>query len=197
MIGRLIEVWSGKRLDEYLAEAVFEPLEMKDTSFSVPENKRGRFASCHTHKSGKLAVADSYKASEYNKGFEFLSGGGGLVSTIDDYSKFCLMLVNGGQLDGKRVLKSRTVELMFTDQLSEAEGDFKFGLGFAVEDITLGTGDAKASATQVSWGGYASTAFRIVPEERMYQIVFRQHVPSANGLAGRIIPMIYEGFRRD
>ena len=105
LLGRLVEVWSGMSLDQYFQETVIDPLEMVDTGFSIPKSKRDRFASCHMMKDGKLIVIDSAEGSEFNGGFEFLSGGGGLLSTIDDYAKFCQMLVNWGETGGKRLMR--------------------------------------------------------------------------------------------
>lgn len=197
LLGRLIEVWSGKPLNEHMQEAVFTPLNMKDTGFSISEDKRNRFASCHTAVDGKLAIIDKAATSDFNGGFEFQSGGGGLVSTMQDYANFCQMLVNGGEFNGQRVLKNETVRLMFTDQLESVPGQFRFGLGFAIGEVTLGSGDSERTATQYSWGGYASTAFRIVPEEKLIQIVVLQRVPSANGLGDRLLPIIFKGASKD
>jgi CubicO group peptidase (beta-lactamase class C family) len=193
LLGRLIEVWSGKSLDQYLKETLFDPLEMVDTAFSIPESKRARFASCHILKEGELVVVDGAEASEFNGGFEFLSGGGGLLSTIDDYGKFCQMLVDWGSVGGKSLIKRETLDLMFTDQLDEVAGDFKFGLGFAIAEINLGEGAHRRKAAQYSWAGYASTDFRIVPKEKLFQIMFRQQVPSSHGLANRLFRIAYDG----
>jgi CubicO group peptidase (beta-lactamase class C family) len=132
LLGRLIEIWSGEPLDRYLQRAVFEPLEMTDTGFAVPREKRARFTSCHTLAEGKLAVVDPAASSPFNDGFEFLSGGGGLVSTVRDYANFCQMLVDGGQFKGRRLLQPETLRLMFTDQLDGVDGANRFGLGFAM-----------------------------------------------------------------
>jgi CubicO group peptidase (beta-lactamase class C family) len=196
LLGRLIEVWSGMPLDQYFQETIFGPLNMVDTAFSIPESKRGRFASCHIMKEGKLEVVDRAESSEFNGGFDFLSGGGGLLSTIDDYGKFCQMLVDWGAVGGKRLIKRETLDLMFTNQLEELAGDFKFGLGFAIAEIDVGRGAQRRKAAQYSWAGYASTDFRIVPGEKLFQITFRQQVPSSNGLANRLFRMAYDGLER-
>ena len=177
LLGRLIEVWSGKPLDEYLRQTIFEPLEMVDTGFSIPPEKRERFASCHTLRDGKLAVVDKAADSPFNDGFAFLSGGGGLISTIQDYANFCQMLIDGGEFKGERILKEETVKLMFTNQLEDVAGNFRFGLGFAISDIDLGSGRNKHKAPQYFWSGYASTDFRLVPEAKLFQIFVRQRVP--------------------
>ena len=193
LLGRLIEVWSGKPLDLFLRESVLEPLEMADTGFFVPKVKRARFTTCLTVRDGKFAVLDPAASSPFNDGFEFLSGGGGLLSTVNDYAKFCQMLVDGGQFKGRRLLKPETLKLMFTDQLTDVGGSFKFGLGFAIEEIKLGSGEAQRTATQYSWGGYASTEFRIVPAERLIQIFARQQIPYTQDLAKKQFAVVYEG----
>ena len=195
LLGRLVEVWSGQSLDEYLQKEIFTPLEMVDTGFSVPRSKRNRFGSCHTLRDGKLGIIDKASSSEFNEGFEFLSGGGGLVSTIQDYANFCQMLVDDGRFKECRILKSETVRLMFTDQLNGVAGNFRFGLGFAITEVKLGSGDEERMAKQYSWGGYASTDFRIVPDEGLFQIAVRQRVPSDHSLAARLFPIIYRGLR--
>ena len=193
LLGRLIEVWSGETLDKYLQRAVLDPLEMVDTGFSVPVAKRDRFATCHTLRDGKLAIIDKASSSEFNKGFEFLSGGGGLLSTIGDYANFCQMLVDQGEFKGRRLLNPETLKLMFTDQLNGVAGPFHFGLGFAIMEIELGSGDNVRKAMQYSWGGYASTDFRVVPEAKLFQIIMRQRVPSSHSLANKLFPVIYQG----
>ncbi len=193
LLGRLVEVWSGMALDEYLQEAIFTPLEMVDTSFSVPSSKQDRFASCHKWEDGEHFVADKAASSPFLDGFEFLSGGGGLVSTMQDYANFCQMLVDGGEFNGNRILEDSTLALMFTDQLSGTAGDFRFGLGFAMDDIELGAGDTKRSATIYFWAGYANTSFEIVPEARLFQIFMRQSIPNNHDVANAVFPLVYPG----
>lgn len=193
VLGRLIEVWSGKPLDAYMQGAVFEPLEMVDTGFSVPKEKRGRFASCHAWEGDKQVIVDKASGSPFNEGFAFLSGGGGLVSTMQDYANFCQMMVDGGEYQGKRILKEETIKLMFSDQLNGVAGDFKFGLGFAIADVTLGSGDQQRKATSYYWGGYANTAFRLVPDANLFQIFMRQTVPSTHRVANKLFAIVYEG----
>ena len=103
------------------------------------------------------------------------------------------MLIDGGEFKGKRILKNDTVKLMFTNQLEDAAGNFRFGLGFAITDIDLGSGKNKHKAPQYFWSGYASTDFRLVPEAKLFQIFVRQRVPSSHGLANRFFSMVYEG----
>jgi len=193
LLGRLIEIWSGKPFDEYMQQTVLTPLEMVDTGFLVPVGKRDRFATCHAWEDDKQIVADKAGTSPFREGFEFLSGGGGLVSTMRDYANFCQMLVDGGEYKGKRMLEASTLERMFTDQLSGAGGEFRFGLGFAIKDIELGVGDAKRDAKAYYWGGYASTAFQVVPEANMFQIFMQQSIPSNHDVANALFAIVYSG----
>jgi CubicO group peptidase (beta-lactamase class C family) len=191
LLGRLIEVWSGTTLDKYLEASIFKPLEMHDTGFRVQPDVRDRFASCHTTKDGQLAILDKSTSSQYGSGFNFLSGGGGLVSTLNDYAKFCQMLVEGGQRDGVRILQPATVQMMFADQLGKVPGDFRFGLGFAINEIEVGDGNNRRQVKEYYWGGYASTDFRLVPELKLFQIFIRQHIPSDHQLANRAFRSVY------
>jgi outer membrane protein assembly factor BamB len=193
LLGRLIEVWSGEPIDRYLQRAVFLPLEMIDTGFLVPEDKRARFTSCHTLSEGKLTVLDPAASSAYKDGFEFLSGGGGLVSTVRDYANFCQMLVDGGEFKERRLLKPETLRLMFTDQLGGVDGGRRFGLGFAIEDVTVGSGAEQRRVTCYGWGGYASTLFAVVPDERLFQIFALQQLPYTEELARQQFGIVYTG----
>lgn len=191
LLGRLIEVWSGKTLDAFLRESVLEPLKMSDTGFFVPAAKRNRFASCFGTGNGRREVVDPAASSPFNDGFVFLSGGGGLVSTARDYARFCRMLVDDGVFEGRRLLDARTLRVMFTNQLPGAGDTFRFGLGFEITDVTLGSGATRRQATEFTWGGYASTEFRVVPSERIVQIVLRQEVPFDNTLAKELAASVY------
>jgi len=178
LLGRLVEIWSGKPLDEYMQEAICKPLEMVDTGFKVPEEKRSRFVSCHTVKDGKPIVVDKGSTSGFIQGFAFLSGGGGMVSTMADYGNFCQMLVDGGLFKGVEILKPETVREMLTNQMKDAAGPMQFGLGFAIHNELFGTGNNQQLVREFDWAGYATTDFRIYPDLGMYQIYLRQHLPS-------------------
>ena len=109
MCGRLVEIISGQRFDEYLRKTLFEPLGMSDTGFAVPDEKVDRFAACYRRDaSKKLVLLDDPQRSGYRSEPSFLSGGGGLVSTTADYLRFCQMLLDGGELDGVRCLGRKT-----------------------------------------------------------------------------------------
>jgi CubicO group peptidase (beta-lactamase class C family) len=189
----LVELISGKRFDEYLESELFEPLGMADTGFYVPDQKGERLATNYRRLPDKtLGPPEERLARDYRQPPRFLSGGGGLVSTTGDYLRFCRMLLQGGELDGARILGPRTVEFMTRNQLpggcdiaAIALGTFGetrfngtgFGLGFAVGLGPVATGYI-GSAGEYYWGGAASTIFWIDPKEELIVIFMTQLMPS-------------------
>ncbi|MFN7949675.1 MAG: serine hydrolase domain-containing protein [Blastocatellia bacterium] len=192
VLGRLVEVVSGKSFDQYLQERIFTPLQMTDTGFYVPPAKKNRLAKLYTlTKEGRLTPAEvcatrqectdkfPNAAPSYLEPVTLLSGGGGLVSTANDYLRFCQMLLNGGQLDGVRLLSRKTVELMSSDHLGEIQmgmPGYGFGLGFAVSKAP-GQAGMMGSAGEYNWGGAAGTKFWIDPKEDMIGIYMIQILP--------------------
>jgi CubicO group peptidase (beta-lactamase class C family) len=191
---RLVEIMSGKRFDEYVDSEVLAPLGMVDTGFFVPEEHVGRFAACYRRNSRKeLVLLDDPRDSGYLSPPSFLSGGGGLVSTTDDYLRFCQMLVSGGELDGRRILGRKTVELMATNHIpgggelsdialtsSFTEVGFTgvgFGLTMAVSNGPAATGSV-GSVGEFQWGGAASTIFWVDPAEELAVVFMTQLMPS-------------------
>ncbi|HEX2463486.1 MAG TPA: serine hydrolase domain-containing protein [Thermoanaerobaculia bacterium] len=194
--GRLIEVLSGKPLDQFLEERIFGPLGMNDTSFAVADKEWNRLAILYspegtgtgsdlflTSTGGKkpLVPADPARADRgYRQGATYFSAGGGLVSSAVDYLQFAQMMLNGGELDGKRILSRKSVELMTTDHLGDIPGlwspGYGFGLGFAVlEDV--GASGALGSAGEFNWGGAAGTRFWVDPKEELIGIYMIQILP--------------------
>jgi CubicO group peptidase (beta-lactamase class C family) len=203
VLGRIVEVASGKGLDEFFAERIFKPLDMKDSGFYVPENKLDRFTATHgmDAKEKKLKVAETADKSRYRAMPKMLSGGGGCVSTARDYLRFCQMLLNGGELDGVRLLKKESVAEMTRNQLSEeamksknggnAEVGDGFGLGFGVR---VGKDDPTAGKAvgEYYWGGAASTHFWISPNQELIVVALEQFMPNRPNLAQAIKPLIYQ-----
>ncbi len=188
VLGYLVEVLSGQPLDEYLKEHIFSPLSMNDTHFEIPDSKDDRFVTNYTtdKETGKLKVIDAPSFSPYCKEVTFFSGGGGLASTAEDYLRFCQMLINGGELEGKRLLSPKTIELMTQDHSAHAAHDggpvvmptfgTGFGLGFAVTKNLAYTG-LTGSLGAYGWGGAAGTYFRIDPEEDLILLLMIQLMP--------------------
>jgi CubicO group peptidase (beta-lactamase class C family) len=193
IVGRLVEILSGLRLDEYLRREIFEPLGMVDTGFSVPESEHPRLAACYEYRPATTPrLMEGPFANGILRPRSYLSGSGGLVSTTHDYVAFCHMLANGGQLDGRRVLGRKTLELMTVNHLpggatlqDMAVGGFGeagfegvgFGLGFAVGLGPAATAMA-GSGGEFYWGGAASTAFWVDPVEDLFVVFMTQLFPS-------------------
>ena len=196
--GRLVEVLSGERFDRFLAHRIFEPLGMVDTSFQVPAEKRARFTQMYapTKKSRyELQAAPADSSTGFLEPVKFQSGGGGMVSTTADYLRFCQMLLNGGELDGARLLGRKTVELMTRDhivgrpQTAILQEGYGYGLGVAVHLDPAKSGSAESVGTY-RWGGAAGTRFWIDPEEEMVGIYMVQILPH-NGLSyGRMFKQL-------
>jgi CubicO group peptidase (beta-lactamase class C family) len=202
ILGRLIEVISERPLDQFLQQEIFAPLQMGDTFFEIPEAKISRFGTNHSvDKTGKLMVIDRPSSSPFSHPVSLFSGGGGLISSTMDYLRFAQMLLNGGELDGVRLLSPTTVALMQRNQLTEtsskgysdsasATGAIGFGLGFG-----LITGEQKLSATEVgaySWGGLAGTLFWVDPTHEMIAILMIQRVWSPEVLRSRFRNLTYQ-----
>ena len=180
--GYLVEVMSEMTFDKYLSVMVFEPLGMDDTGFHVPEEKHSRLAALYTKdEEGKLtklsgtAGLTEDEEADFNDIFKkpaiHFSGGGGLVSTVDDYERFCRMLLNGGELDGVRILEESTVDMIMSDQLPEAV-DYASGSGYG-----LG-GHVNTESGAYGWSGAASTSFVIDPSHDLIALAFTQFMPS-------------------
>ena len=189
VLGHLVEVVSGLKLDEYFKHNIFEPLGMADTDFSCPEEKLNRLASLYEHNPSGEPKLMEVPALDV----KFLSGGGGLYSTMSDYYQFASMLLNKGELNGKRILGRKTVEYMTMNHLPDgkdltemSESAFSetpyagvgFGLGFSVM-IDPAKSQTLSDVGEFGWGGMASTVFFINPKEDMLVIFLTQLVPSS------------------
>ena len=191
VLGRLIEIWSGQSFESFLQERVLGPLQMTDTDWYCPEEKWDRLAMLYVPHGG-----DSFPFEELAKGAmhppRIHGGGGGLVSSASDYQRFMTMLLGGGELDGVRLISSRTLELMTRNHLPEdvdleeiARASFSeteyagigFGLGFSVV-IDAVKNKSLASEGTFSWGGAASTVFWVDPAEDLTVGFYTQLLPS-------------------
>ncbi|RAK56504.1 serine hydrolase domain-containing protein [Phenylobacterium deserti] len=204
--GALVEVISGKPLAQYLQEVIFDPLGMVDTGFHVPADKASRLAANYQRLPDKtLKLIDDPQNSPFLTEPAFKSGGGGLVGTSADYLRFCEMLRRGGELDGRRIIGPRTLELMRLnflpggrDLASTAVGGFSetayegvgFGLGFAMTVDQTAT--ATLSQSDYYWGGAASTIFWVDPREELVVIFMTQLMPSwVFNVRGQLKSIVY------
>jgi CubicO group peptidase (beta-lactamase class C family) len=184
VVGRLVEVMSGQTLDEYFRKRIFEPLGMRDTYFYLPAAKANRFAALYRPGSDKkiqLAEAPGPESRWIKEPHVYFSGAGGLVSTASDYFRFQQMMLNGGELDGARLLGRKTVELMTTNHTRDLPiwltgPGYGFGLGYSVVRDT-GEAGLPASVGTFGWGGAFCTYFWVDPKEEMVGILMAQVRP--------------------
>lgn len=191
ILARLVEVWSGKTFIEFLQERIFGPLGMVDTDFYVPESKHARFATNYAPVDPMqpmqpgLNVAPDALVGGYLKPKSFMSGGGGLVSTLGDYTNFIRMLIGNGEFDGVRILKPETIQLMRTNQLPEGVGvqlpnwmmpATVFGIGLALKTGPH-EGEPESATDEFHWGGMAGTHSWIAPRANLAGLIFTQRLP--------------------
>ena len=192
VLGRVVEVITGETLADYLAAEVFEPLGMFDTGFYVDVRQMPRFASVYQPRGDSLeklpetpVVSDDrrliYSSSyPYDEPQTYYSGGAGLHSTVFDYARFLQALLNGGELEGARILGRRTVQLMTRDHLiglGVTDAGRRFGLGFAIAGDPGLTGGPRSEGA-FGWGGFFNTAYWVDPEEQLVAIIMTQLYPN-------------------
>ena len=194
VLGAVVERVSGQTLDAFFRDRIFAPLGMNDTFFQVPADKLDRLTDCYTFaaRQGRV-IYDRGADSAWANRPRLLSGGGGLVSSARDYHRFCTMCLNGGTLDGARILGRKTLDLMTQNHLpggsdlsamskslfsEAANAGTGFGLGFAI-NIDPVRSMVPGSAGEYYWGGMFSTAFFIDPVERLSMVFMTQLSPSS------------------
>ena len=204
VLGYLIEVISGMPLDQYLKKAIFDPLNMNDTYFFLPDDKVNRLAALNKindqgnlrEVNGEIVNGTNNYSSDYqyNSPKTYFSGGAGLVSTAGDYYKLLQMLLNDGQLDGRRILGKKTIELMTTAQddinyyWGKGEG---FGFGFSISQGPGYTGTIESKGTY-GWTGYFSTFFWIDPQEDLIGIIMTQTRPYNASIERKFKNAVYQ-----
>ena len=194
VLGYVVQVASDMPFDRFVKTRILDPLKMQDTFFVVPAEKRNRVAKTYTTKDGTLVEKEPEKYEDTTVPF----GGMGLYSTIGDYARFAQMLLNGGQIDGTRILSRKTVELMMSNHLNhmtkqtigdnDSEG---FGLGGSVR-IDLAKGSSLGSVGAFGWGGAASTYYRIDPKERTVALLFMQYRPYDTDTLNQFSTLFYQ-----
>ena len=188
ILGAVIEKASGMDLNNFLQQEIFEPLEMSDSHFYLPENKRDRLAVVYQPKPGggiqAIPATDGMRSQGlYIDGPRIsYSGGAGLLSTANDYARFLQMTLNGGELDGKRILSRKTIELMTTNHLGDLpfRSGQGFGLGFSIV-TDLGERGTLGSVGEYGWGGAYHSTYWVDPQEELVVVYLTQIIP-ATGL---------------
>ena len=192
VLGRVIEVVTGQTLAEYMAAEIFEPLGMVDTAFYKSSSEADRFAAIYSPlgdgivKATEDPVVSSDQRTIYSAGYPYgeaqgyFSGGAGLTSTISDYARFLLAMLNGGELEGARILGRRTVQLMTRDHLvglGVPPGGQQFGLGFSISGERGVTGGPRSEGA-FGWLGFFNTVYWVDPEEQLVAIIMTQLYPN-------------------
>ena len=208
VVGKLVEAVSGKKLEDYFRENIFVPLKMNDTSYNVPDAKGPRMVAQQQRSGERMDGAVVLQQPQLGLTIASPIGGGGLASTADDYGRFMRMLLNGGELEGARVLKADTVTLMGQNHIGAvsvpalksalprsadftfiADGRDKWGLGFL---ITVDQVAGKRSPGSLSWGGINNTFFWIDPARGIGGVIMMQYLPFADAKA----LAVYDTFER-
>jgi CubicO group peptidase (beta-lactamase class C family) len=208
VLGRVVEIASGQTLEAFFSDHIFGPLGLTDTGFSIDESASGRLAALYVPapQTNKATPLDSFGPSPFKRP-KFLSGGGGLIGSASDYHRFTQMLMRGGELDGVRLLGSRTVAYMTRNHIPGdadleafgrplfAETTFDgigFGLGFSVMKDPV-KNKVLSRAGEFAWGGAASTAFFVDPAEKMTALFMTQLLPSStHPIRSQLRQLVYQ-----
>jgi methyl acetate hydrolase len=208
-LGRLVEKLSGRNLEEYFREHIFTPLGMSDTFYNVPDARQARLVTVHRRQGGRADAPLTEVPNQPPRPATTFNGGGGLSSTASDYLRFERMILNGGTLDGARILSADTVALMTRNQIGDVgvravktaqpdlsmdftfidDGKDKWGLGFL---LTARHVPGKRSAGSLSWGGIDNTYFWIDPARGIAGVIMMQLLPFADTKA----LSVYDTFER-
>jgi len=194
ILGYLVECVSGMTLAQFIEKKIAEPLGMADTHFFLPAEKVGRFSSVYgvDEKGGIKRVEDARDNFYVNGPRQCYAGGAGLLSTAEDYARFLLMLLGGGQLGGVCLLSPKSVELMTVDHVGSLYGSQAFGLGFWLTD-RLGRNGQPGSAGSYGWGGAYHTTYWVDPAEQMVCVLMTQLMPAGGSdLQAKFRTMVYQ-----
>lgn len=186
ILGAVIEQVSGQDLASFFATEIFAPLGMNDTHFYLPANKRGRLATVYRPADGGVEAIPETNGMQsqglYDEGpRQSFSGGAGLLSTASDYAKFLQMTLNGGELNGTRLVSRKTIELMTTDHLGDIafQPGQGFGLGFSIA-TDLGLRGTLGSEGEYAWGGAYHSVYWVDPVEDLLVVYLTQIIPATN-----------------
>ncbi len=183
----LVEYFSGKPLQEYLQETIFDPLDIKDMAYFYDSSYKSRFVNIYRESNGKMEPVEMWSGrNPFSDDRRYAGGASGLNGTIEGYARFCQMILNYGEFNGHRILGRRTVEMMAKDQLvhpNSGGNDFYFGLGFEIYPEKETVRDYIPSFTpmvspgSLSWGGMANTDYIIDPKEGLIILLYTNRVP--------------------
>lgn len=194
LLGRLVEVWSGQSLDAFLRTRLFTPLRMNDTFFGIPASHAPRLVALHEEREGQVFPMSEPKDGRgldpnwSTKPVTYFAGGSGLSGTIADYARFLQVMLNGGELDGVRVLSRKTVEMMLTNQIGTLQPSY--GLGFALETEQNDHRTPK-SLGSFWWSGAFQTFYWVDPQEKLIALCYTNVLGSTVGLGSLFETLVY------
>lgn len=196
VLGRLVEVWSGMPFDQFLRTRIFVPLGMRDTWFELPADRRARLVTLHREQDGVLSANQPVQGGMHPdfpaRRMTYFSGGAGLSGTTTDYARFLQLFLNGGELDGVRLVSRKTVELMLTNQIPQL--DYPFGLGFGLE-ATQNDHRSVLSNGSFSWSGAFGTYYWADPKERLVALIYTNVLGSTVDLGEQFKVLVYSAMR--
>ncbi|UGB32932.1 serine hydrolase domain-containing protein [Metabacillus sp. B2-18] len=186
VLGALIEVLTGKTLGQFFQDEIFTPLAMKDTFFRIPDNKKHRFAVLYNRNEDGSLTKNEKMDVQFEPLSELESGGGGLLSTLGDYSRFAHMLANGGEFEGVKVIGEKTISFMTKNQLNDEQAttynwDYLAGYGYGLGVRTMmdsAQGGSNGSEGEFGWSGLAGTWVLIDPQEKLSAVYMQQMIPN-------------------
>jgi len=199
VLGYLIEVVSGKPVDQFFRERIFEPLGMKDTYFYLPFGKENRLVTLYQKDANsplKKNPVEIYQKLPYGGAKTFYSTGAGLSGTIEDYAKFCQMILNGGEFNGHRILSRKTVEMMQKNEVGDLRGEIGFGLAF--DDFRPQYSYRSiASEGSLRWGGMFGTDYLIDPKEDLILLFYINLEPNNTGTDFKVLfhNLVYQALK--
>ncbi|MDO9152372.1 MAG: serine hydrolase domain-containing protein [Paludibacter sp.] len=201
VLGYLIEVVSGKSVDQYFREKIFEPLGMNETYFYLPENKQYRLVTLYEKSAAKPLIRNVranniYQTFPYSGAKTFFSTGAGLSGPVEDYAKFCQMILNGGEFNGHRILGRKTVEMMRKNAVGNMRGEIGFGLAF---DDFRPEYSYRSIATEgaLRWGGMFGTDYVIDPKEDLMLLFYINLEPNNTGTDFKVLfhNLVYQALK--
>ena len=196
VLGRLVEVLSGMPLNEFFRTRIFEPLRMRDTWFELPAERRSRLVTLHNETDGVLApmrTGQSGMQPDFPaRRVTYFAGGAGLSGTTSDYARFLQLFLNGGELDGVRLVSRKTVELMLVNHIPRLQPAFGLGFGLETPETDFRT---VLSSGSFEWGGAFATTYWADPSERLVALIYTNVLGSTADLGNQFKVLVYSALR--
>ena len=196
VLGRLVEVWSGMPLDQFVRTRILTPLDMRDSGFELPGDRRGRLVTLHSEQDGVLSPMKESQGGMHPdfpaRRMTYFAGGAGMSGTTADYARFLQLFMNGGELDGVRLLSRKTVELMLTNQIPRLSP--AFGLGFALETPDNDYRNVISDGS-FYWSGAFNTFYWADPKEKLIGLIYTNVLGSTANIGERFRVLVYSAMR--